>query len=149
MNIPICNIIDNQLVTCGTVTYCNDRISGSNDIFEILSLLHLNIESSEMIFTVLVNDLLVPTMVVNVGVGNQVTASLDFNKLFRTLLLSNCNNYYLAHNHPSQNRIPSKQDIDLTKLLLDLSSIMGFNLVDHLIIVKDDFYEICRNCNLI
>lgn len=40
------------------------------------------------------------------------------------------------HNHPSGNPDPSNEDIKVTKQLADAGSILGINLIDHLIITK-------------
>lgn len=40
------------------------------------------------------------------------------------------------HNHPSGNPDPSNEDIQVTKQLADAGSILGINLIDHLIITK-------------
>ena len=45
----------------------------------------------------------------------------------------------LAHNHPSGDVTPSKEDCDLTKRLVQASEIMGIEVVDHIIIGSDRF----------
>ena len=45
----------------------------------------------------------------------------------------------LAHNHPSGDVTPSKEDCDLTKRLVQASQIMGIEVVDHIIIGSDRF----------
>ena len=45
----------------------------------------------------------------------------------------------VAHNHPSGDAEASEDDIKLTKRLIDAGKIMGINLVEHIIITKNDF----------
>ena len=40
----------------------------------------------------------------------------------------------LAHNHPSGDSSPSKQDIETTEKILDLSEKLGIQLLDHIVI---------------
>ncbi len=40
----------------------------------------------------------------------------------------------VAHNHPSGDPTPSKEDIDITKRLRDAGDILGIKLLDHIII---------------
>lgn len=40
----------------------------------------------------------------------------------------------LAHNHPSGDPTPSKEDIDITRRLLEAAKILGIRVVDHLIV---------------
>jgi DNA repair protein RadC len=48
----------------------------------------------------------------------------------------------IAHNHPSGDPTPSQADIDLTKLLLQSSRVMGIALDDHLIVGKNAFVSL-------
>ena len=43
---------------------------------------------------------------------------------------------FLAHNHPSGDPTPSKEDIDITRRLLEAAKILGIRVVDHLIVGK-------------
>ena len=45
----------------------------------------------------------------------------------------------LAHNHPSGDVTPSKEDISLTKRMVQAGQIMGIEVVDHLIVASDKF----------
>ena len=42
----------------------------------------------------------------------------------------------LAHNHPSGNVEPSEEDIQITKRMKDAGSILGIEILDHIIIGK-------------
>ena len=48
----------------------------------------------------------------------------------------------LVHNHPSGDPTPSKADIDFTKRLEQASSIVGIELLDHIIIGDSKFESI-------
>jgi DNA repair protein RadC len=43
----------------------------------------------------------------------------------------------LAHNHPSGDPTPSRADIDLTKLIVDVARPLGITIHDHLIMARD------------
>ena len=43
----------------------------------------------------------------------------------------------LAHNHPSGDASPSKDDLELTRRLKDAGDLLGIELIDHLIITAD------------
>jgi DNA repair protein RadC len=49
---------------------------------------------------------------------------------------------YWAHNHPGGNPVPSPQDLALTQRLLGACSLVGINMVDHLIIAGNDALSI-------
>ena len=42
----------------------------------------------------------------------------------------------LAHNHPSGDPSPSKEDIDITRRLIEAAKILGLRVIDHLIVGK-------------
>lgn len=45
----------------------------------------------------------------------------------------------VAHNHPSGNTEPSEEDLVITKRLVEAGKILGIEIVDHIIVVKDRF----------
>ena len=47
----------------------------------------------------------------------------------------------LAHNHPSGDPEPSEDDLVITKKLVESGKILGIEIFDHIIIVKDDFFS--------
>jgi DNA repair protein RadC len=47
----------------------------------------------------------------------------------------------LVHNHPNGNAEPSQEDINFTQKIQNLSIQMGFELLDHIIVGKKDFYS--------
>lgn len=48
----------------------------------------------------------------------------------------------LAHNHPSGHPTPSKEDIELTRRMVEAGGIMGMEILDHLIVTRDDFLSL-------
>jgi len=45
----------------------------------------------------------------------------------------------LAHNHPSGDSEPSENDLEITKRLVESGKILGIEVVDHIIVVKNGF----------
>ena len=54
----------------------------------------------------------------------------------------------LAHNHPSGDPEPSEDDLTITKRLVEAGKIMGIEVVDHIIVVKNGFFSF-KDKNLI
>lgn len=48
----------------------------------------------------------------------------------------------VAHNHPSGNPEPSDDDIAITKRLQEAGRILGIEVVDHVILVKDKYFSL-------
>jgi DNA repair protein RadC len=47
----------------------------------------------------------------------------------------------LAHNHPSGDPTPSEDDLEITKRLIEAGKILGIEVIDHIIVAKDNFFS--------
>jgi DNA repair protein RadC len=56
----------------------------------------------------------------------------------------NCNGIIISHNHPNNDPTPSQEDIEFTKKLQTLANELGFDLLDHIIVGKKDFYSFAK-----
>lgn len=66
-------------------------------------------------------------------------------EVFKEAYLNGATAIICIHNHPSGNAIPSKQDIDITKKLMDVGNLLGIKVVDHIIISKNNYYSFLEN----
>ncbi len=48
----------------------------------------------------------------------------------------------IAHNHPSTDPTPSRQDIEITARLRDVGELVGITLLDHIIVAVDGFVSL-------
>lgn len=48
----------------------------------------------------------------------------------------------VAHNHPSGDPAPSREDLSITKQLMDAGTILGIDLLDHVIVGKNSLYSL-------
>lgn len=55
-------------------------------------------------------------------------------EIFKIAIAHSSANIIIAHNHPSQDPTPSKEDINITVRIKKCGDIMGIHLLDHLII---------------
>ncbi len=55
-------------------------------------------------------------------------------EVFRTALVESAAHIIVSHNHPSGDPTPSREDIDITKKLVETGKIMGIDVLDHVII---------------
>lgn len=61
--------------------------------------------------------------------------------IFRFLILSNACSFVIAHNHPSNNVLPSEQDLQFTQRLNNLAFLFQIVLNDHLVICSDRYFS--------
>ena len=55
-------------------------------------------------------------------------------EVFKTALSESAAHIIVAHNHPSGDPTPSREDIEITKKLVETGKIIGIDLLDHVII---------------
>ena len=63
-------------------------------------------------------------------------------EIFREAVRRGSANIIVAHNHPSGDPTPSKEDIDITLRIKECSNIMGIGLLDHIIIGNNKFVSL-------
>ncbi len=60
-------------------------------------------------------------------------------EVFREAILENAASIILLHNHPSGNVEPSREDIQITKQIVEAGKVIGISVHDHIIIAGDGF----------
>jgi DNA repair protein RadC len=63
-------------------------------------------------------------------------------------LLTNAKAVILAHNHPSGKPKPSAADINMTKKVKDVLTMLGMNLLDHIIVAHEKTYSMADHGQL-
>src|SRR3989337_568681 len=61
-------------------------------------------------------------------------------EIFKTACMISASSIIVAHNHPSGDPSPSREDIEITKKLSEAGKMMGIELLDHVIIGYDRHY---------
>ena len=61
------------------------------------------------------------------------TSPVHPREVFREAVRDGAASVLLAHNHPSGDPTPSKDDIDITRRLVEAGKLLGIRVVDHLI----------------
>ena len=73
--------------------------------------------------------------------GGITDTSVDVRVILQAALLTNSVTIILAHNHPSGNLKPSKEDLRLTKQVKDAAQLMRITVTDHLILSDVSYYS--------
>lgn len=107
------------------------------------------IELTESCYAMILNDQLKMLGIVRVGVGTSNKSTVDNRKILQAALLCNGLIVALCHNHPSYSLNPSTEDRRSTKNLSEACKIMGFRLIDHIILDPDgNYYSFSDNGEL-
>lgn len=82
-----------------------------------------------------------------ISIGSLTSNIIHPREVFRPAIEYMAAAVILAHNHPSGNAEPSNADIEITKQILEAGTIMGIDVLDHIIITKDKFTSIPEKYN--
>lgn len=113
---------------CDVVDFlCND-LKLINECEEVLELLCLDSKNN-----------VIGVFEVARGTLNQCETSPR--EIFKRAITCNANSIILAHNHPSGNNEPSKQDIIMNNQIKKCSTILNINFLDHLIVSNSGYHS--------
>lgn len=96
--------------------------------------LRMHEETEEYMYMLCLNTKLLLTGVFEVSHGNVNSSIVGVREVFQKALLGNAVSIILIHNHPSGDCTPSREDITITKRLVEAGKIVGVEVLDHIII---------------
>lgn len=74
-----------------------------------------------------------------ISVGTLNSSVVHPREVFKLAIDNNSANIIIVHNHPSGNKEPSKEDVLITKKLVEGGKLLGIEVFDHIIIAGNDF----------
>jgi DNA repair protein RadC len=74
-----------------------------------------------------------------ISVGSLNASVVHPRECFKEALRHGANSVVLAHNHPSGDPTPSRQDVELTLRLVESGKILGIEVIDHIIVGDKNF----------
>ena len=110
------------------------RISCPKDIYEVLTkVCRIQCNAEEVFILITLNTKNIVTGYFEVHRGTINTSLVHPREVFKRALLNNASNIMVAHNHPSGDPNPSKEDIQRTQRIKGAGNQVGINLLDHII----------------
>ena len=74
-----------------------------------------------------------------ISIGTLNASLVHPREVFKDAITHSAASVVLAHNHPSGDPEPSEDDIKITKKLVESGKILGIEVIDHIIIGKNNF----------
>ena len=71
-------------------------------------------------------------------VGSLNASLVHPREVFKSAILNNAASVIVAHQHPSDDITPSKEDINVTKRLVEAGKLLGIEVLDHLVVNSDN-----------
>lgn len=134
------------LVKESTANYAVDALDTAAKICQMFNALYkLNQLAEEYVYMVALTckGKVLGVFEVSHGTGN--SSFLRPREVFMRLLLAGASAFVVIHNHPSGDCTPSKEDINITRLLKETGNMMGIPLIDHIITSDSDHYSFYKN----
>ena len=76
-----------------------------------------------------------------VSIGSLNTNLVHPREVFEPAIKYLASHVIVAHNHPSGNTEPSEEDISITKRLIESGKLLGIEVIDHVIVSKQEFFS--------
>ncbi|GAB4437197.1 MAG: DNA repair protein RadC [Anaerolineae bacterium] len=77
-----------------------------------------------------------------VYVGNVNSSIIRISEVFREAVRENATAMIVAHNHPSGDPTPSPEDVQVTRSIVEAGSLLGIDVLDHLVIGHQRFISL-------
>lgn len=122
-----------QLIKEKSSLYESNVVNSPSDAFDIANQYLENVDREH--FGILCLDTKNKvTAIHTVSIGSLNSSIVHPRELFKAAILANSNSIVLFHNHPSGDSAPSREDIEVTKRLVDAGKIIGIEVLDHVIV---------------
>ncbi|MBE5393816.1 JAB domain-containing protein [Brevibacillus borstelensis] len=133
------NIVRVKMVREASLLYPQRRIRMARDVVELF-LTFLQETDREQFFLLCLNTKNEPTALHTVSIGSLDASIVHPREVFKVAILSNAASVIVAHNHPSGDPTPSKEDIQVTRKLQEAGELLGITLLDHVIVGTEGAY---------
>lgn len=117
------------------------QINSPKDVAELLTD-EMKFEKREIVKALILNSKNVIIKIVDVCFGGTNSAILKPKDVLQEAIKIGAPKIILVHNHPSGDPTPSKSDFEFTEKMVQASSIMGIELLDHIVIGDYGFTSI-------
>ena len=122
------------------------QITSSETAYKVLKpYFSEEMEYKELFYVIYLNRANKVMGVAKISEGGCSGTVADGKIIFQGALLANAQTIILAHNHPSGNTKPSKQDIELTKKIAEFGKYIELPVLDHVILTEESFYSFADN----
>jgi len=118
-------VVSEPIENPGDVTAYLDRLDIKMADREMFVVIHLDVRNRVVAHEI-------------TSIGSQTASMVHPREVFKSAILKGACGIILAHNHPSGDPSPSKDDIDITNRLEEAGRLMGIEVLDHIIVAPPD-----------
>lgn len=123
------------------LNYKKIKIKEPNDVVKIL-MNQMQYEKVEVVKVLLLDTKCNIIKIRDIAIGGKNFVNIGMKEVLSESVKVGAPKIILAHNHPSGNSTPSKQDYEVTFKLDQASKLLGIELLDHIVIGKNEYTSI-------
>lgn len=132
------NIVSIRLVKESSLLYKERSVRSPEDGYKLLKQF-LEDADREHFIVVSLDTKNQPVSINICHIGSLNASIFHPREVMKSAILSNAASIIVGHNHPSGKVEPSKEDIEVTKRLVEAGKIIGIDVLDHIIVGDDTF----------
>ena len=116
------------------------HISSAKDVFDLYHE-RLKDEKQENFYVLMLNNKnnIIKEELISKGVLD--SAIIHPREVFKPAIKNSSARIILVHNHPSGDPKPSEEDVKVTKQIKEASKFISIELIDHIIVGREDYYS--------
>ncbi|WMT20060.1 RadC family protein [Parageobacillus toebii] len=132
------NIVSLKLVKESSILYQKRSVCSPQDGYELLKQF-LDDKDREHFIVVSLDTKNQPVSINICHIGSLNASIVHPREVMKSAILSNAASIIVGHNHPSGKAEPSREDIEVTKRLVEAGKIIGIEVLDHIIVGDETF----------
>ncbi len=113
------------------------QVTSGSDVYRLLN--HLAFADQEHFIVLSLNNRNEVQSIYEAGIGGAFGVAVSVRDVVKTVILSGGISAILAHNHPSGDPTPSREDVLMTKQTAKAFSFLGYKILDHIIVARSGF----------
>src|SRR5574344_324552 len=124
------------------VTYGNESLNNPGKVIEFMEEYYEDYfsEDKEAFSVLLLNTKNKVIGVKTISLGTLDASIVHPREVFKSAILNSAKSIMIFHNHPSGDTEPSREDINITKRLVEGGNLLGIKVLDHIILGHNGNY---------
>ena len=129
-------------VSCPPSNLRRKRLSSPTDVWMDLVHVRTALQEHFIVYDLNVRHHIIAMRIVHVGTLTGV--EVHPREVFRGAILNSAAAVIFAHNHPSGDPSPSRQDLELTARLREVGELCGITVLDHIVVAADGYVSLAE-----
>jgi DNA repair protein RadC len=118
------------------------QLSGACEVYRALEDLRREDREHFVVFDLNVRNRVIARRVVHIGTLSSV--DVHPREVFKPAIVNSAAAIIVAHNHPSGDPSPSRQDLEITERLREGGSLLGIPVLDHVVFASEGYVSLAE-----